>query len=741
MKKVLFTFCSLFAIVGFLSAQTDSVEKKTVQSMILFRLGKSNVDPTFQDNQAHLAQFIGELNRIEADSDYVVSRIVVTGTASPDGALERNLELAGQRADSLAWYIVNHTGISRHRIETVNAGENWTGLRAMIEASDEVPDKAAMLGFLDRYASDQVRLKRAMQYYNGSRAWLWMYEHFFPTLRTGSGGAQGTERLSALSQGNWKRMREIVLSSQMDPQTRGKVLEVLDRETDAKMRMERLRLLCPAQTYALLQQETLSGLVNEPSLLSKDNWAALRDQIANSQMTFRNEVLGIIDSVPLLEDREAKLRELHQGEPYGYIKDHIFPELLESQRTTHTQTLAGTGEATTLSAENWSRLQHMIAASDMPGKDQVLELIGQENDMELRGRRLREINGGEAYRYIQDVFFPELLYGLSPAATKNWEKLSEAVKQSDMPQAEKARILDIMSSTAPGPEREEALRALDQGETWKKISTILLPKLLLDMEPGEMSGSGMSFYYEPSPAAKARAAALQQEEQERRLAEERRKQQVQYSLREVQQARERAEQQAELQRQREARQQARKLHPLLAVKTDAVFWAGVMPGFERGTYTPNLAAELFFARRWSLQLGGSYAYWDAILGDYGVFATSALDLELRSWLGTKDLFRGFFMGLYGTYGDYDVQDGSAPKGQTGTFFGAGAGVGWAQPISRHWSFEVQVRAGYRSVSNEFYDIDTQTRMPHYYLDCKQSKGEFVPQVRLQLVYRFGKPKE
>ena len=168
------------------------------------------------------------------------------------------------------------------------------------------------------------------------------------------------------------------------------------------------------------------------------------------------------------------------------------------------------------------------------------------------------------------------MYGLSPAATKNWEKLSEAVKQSDMPQAEKARILDIMSSTAPGPEREEALRALDQGETWKKISTILLPKLLLDMEPGEMSGSGMSFYYEPSPAAKARAAALQQEEQERRLAEERRKQQVQDSLREVQQARERAEQQAELQRQREARQQARKLHPLLAVKTDAVFWAGVI---------------------------------------------------------------------------------------------------------------------------------------------------------------------
>ena len=110
-------------------------------------------------------------------------------------------------------------------------------------------------------------------------------------------------------------------------------------------------------------------------------------------------------------------------------------------------------------------------------------------------------------------------------------------------------------------------------------------------------------------------------------------------------------------------------------------------------------------------------------------------------MGTKDLFRGFFLGLYGSYGDYDVQDGSAPKGQTGTFFGAGAGVGWAQPISRHWSFEVQVRAGYRSVSNEFYDIDTQTGMPHYYLDWKQSKGEFVPQVRLQLVYRFGKPKE
>ena len=161
-----------------------------------------------------------------------------------------------------------------------------------------------------------------------------------------------------------------------------------------------------------------------------------------------------------------------------------------------------------------------------------------------------------------------------------------------------------------------------------------------------MSGSGMSFYYEPSPAAKARAAALQQEEQERRLAEERRKQQVQDSLREVQQARERAEQQAELQRQREARQQARKLHPLLAVKTDAVFWAGVMPGFERGTYTPNLAAELFF-----LPVGGLSSWvevmlhWDAIWGDYGLFNTSALDLELRSWVGDEGSFPGIFPGI------------------------------------------------------------------------------------------------
>lgn len=741
MKKVLFTICSFFAILGVLSAQTDSVEKKTVQSLILFRLGQSKVDPTFQNNQVNLEQFIGELNRIEADSDYVISRIVVTGTASPDGALERNLELAGQRADSLAWYIANHTGISRDRIETVNAGENWAGLRAMIEASDEVPDKAAMLDFMDRYASDRSLLKRYMQYYNGSRAWLWMYEHFFPTLRTGSGGAQETERLSVLSQGNWERMREIVLSSDMDQQTRQKVLEVLDHEQDAKVRMERLRLLCPAQTYAILQEETLSGLVNEPSLLSKDNWAALRDKIANSQMTFRNEVLGIIDSIPLFEEREARLQELREGEPYGYIKEHIFPELLESQQQTHTETLAGVGEATTLSAENWSRLQNLIAASDMPGKDQVLELIGQENDVENRGRRLREINDGEAYRYIQDVFFPELLYGLSPAAAKNWEKLSDAVKQSDMPEAEKDRVLEIMSSTTPGSEREEALRAINQGETWRKISTVLLPKLLLDMEPGEMSGSGMSFYYEPSPAAKARAAALLQEERERRLAEERRKQQVQDSIRQEQLARERAEQQAELQRQREARRDARRIHPVLAVKTDAVYWAGMMPGFEMGTYTPNLALELFFAHRWSLQLGGSYANWDAVWGDYGLFATSAVDLEWRSWLGTKDLFRGFFLGLYGTYGDYDVQDGSAPKGQTGTFFGAGAGLGWAQTISRHWSFEIQVRAGYRSVSNEFYDIDTETGTPHYYLDWKQSKGEIVPQVRLQLVYRFGKPKE
>lgn len=84
--------------------------------------------------------------------------------------------------------------------------------------------------------------------------------------------------------------------------------------------------------------------------------------------------------------------------------------------------------------------------------------------------------------------------------------------------------------------------------------------------------------------------------------------------------------------------QRRRMPAVLALKTDFVLWGTLMPGFEMGTFTPNLSAEFYFAKRWSVQLGGAYSNWNAISGDKGLYAVSAVDFEPRFWARKDGLY-------------------------------------------------------------------------------------------------------
>ena len=1287
-------------------------ESGEISTPIYFPIGQSTIDPDFMGNRSRMDAFVETLRRILADPDYAVTKVRVVGMASPDGARERNEELAGARARALADYLTSATALPEERIEVVNGGENWAGLFSMIEASTDIPDKEKMLEFREIYGSDRDRLKRNMQYYNGTRAWTYMYEHFFPILRTGAGGASGMDaeaRLSTLSRGNWEHVRALVRTSDLDAKTEQALLDELDRaesdpKSDSRLVMERLRMLCPDETvYTTLEHKAVASLLGESSAVSTDNWTLLRERIAQSTMEERDAVLDIIDHVPaaggreqqlralndgaayrqierlypeLLTDlqpvrpagiacapenwqtlrakivasdlpdkeevlsvidgeadldvREEKLRALNGGATYAKLSDEMLPELLfgsgieasqqEANRAVvHEQVavsdipykeealeilsresdpvacaaqlralgdgetyrrivaeavpalLAGNapvagsaadlmntpiglnnwqtlrakiaasdlpdkeevlsvidgeadldvreeklralnggatyaklsdgllpellfgdgveapqqaanralvvnriagsdlpdkdavlsilseesdpatcaaqlralddgatydrvvalaapallsnaaapvvnapvglpsaavgpknwqtlrakiaasdlpdkeevlsvidGEAdldvreeklralnggatyaklsdgllpellfgdgveapqqaanralvvnriagsdlpdkdavlsilseesdpatcaaqlralddgatydrvvalaapallsnaaapvanapvelpsaavgpknwqtlrakiaasdlpdkeevlavidgepdlearnlqlraladgavydrvldlafselltggdaavrqeanrayildrisdsdiankdavlsilseqsdaatcveelralddgdtyrrivaeivpsllrpadpvseastTTVSAANWQLLREMVAASDMPDRETVLSIIDDEPDAVVRERRLRELNDGSSDRYIKEVFFPELLYGLSPAAKENWNLLERTVDGSDIENRE--AVLEILRDTPPGVAREEAIRSLDDGRTWEEISRQMLPELLQNTEDIEVSGTGMSFTYEASPAAKAR------EEEQR---------QQQLRAREEEWARrEEARRTASVPTLRETLSSATPRSGLkVSLKTDLVLWGSLMPGFEMGGWTPNLSVEFGFADRWSVQVGGAYSNWNALGGDYGLYALTAVDVEPRFWMKRDGAFRGLYGGLYGTFGDFDRENKDA-TGTTGTFFIAGLSCGWLQPFGSHWFLDAGVRLGYRMASVDDYTVI----WGHSYWDRSESRGKFVPQVRLQIGYRFGK---
>lgn len=173
--------------------------------------------------------------------------------------------------------------------------------------------------------------------------------------------------------------------------------------------------------------------------------------------------------------------------------------------------------------------------------------------------------------------------------------------------------------------------------------------------------------------------------------------------------------------------------PFIALKTDLLLWAGVMPNFRIGTWTTNISAEVYFARRWSAQVGWAYSNWNTYKGDRRLFAVSVLDLEGRYWFNGERSFKGFFIGANLKFGEYDKQEEFI--GHTGRFWSVGLGGGYYLPLSHHWGLEAQAILGYSSENDESYDIEP----GHNYFDGRHIDGAFLAQIRLQVVYRFGKP--
>ena len=64
-----------------------------------------------------------------------------------------------------------------------------------------------------------------------------------------------------------------------------------------------------------------------------EDWAGLRKSVAESDMSYRNEILSIIDNYGVFNSREKRLMELGAGEPYRYMLQHLFPLLRRMEMT------------------------------------------------------------------------------------------------------------------------------------------------------------------------------------------------------------------------------------------------------------------------------------------------------------------------------------------------------------------------------------------------------------------------
>ena len=129
----------------------------------------------------------------------------------------------------------------------------------------------------------------------------------------------------------------------------------------------------------------------------------------------------------------------------------------------------------------------------------------------------------------------------------------------------------------------------------------------------------------------------------------------------------------------------------VALKTNLLYWA---------TTTPNLGAEVSFARKHSVQLFYGLNPWRAS-GSRKSIRHWLVQPEYRYWF--CESFNGWFLGghlMGGEFnaGNVDLPFGLLPQLKTrryeGWYAGGGVTVGYQWPLSRHWNVEASLGVGY-----------------------------------------------
>ena len=162
-----------------LLSQRDSYLRESL--LLNFRVDRSLIDSSYMDNGKTLGAFHALLSNGTAVS--LIDTVFITAYASPEGDKTHNIRLAEWRADAVKHYLSEkYPALEHQRILTDPQGENWTGLRNMIEEDDSVPDREEVLMILD-YVKDLNRCKELLKLLNCGYAYTYIRDRILPQLR------------------------------------------------------------------------------------------------------------------------------------------------------------------------------------------------------------------------------------------------------------------------------------------------------------------------------------------------------------------------------------------------------------------------------------------------------------------------------------------------------------------------------------------------------------------------------
>jgi hypothetical protein len=129
----------------------------------------------------------------------------------------------------------------------------------------------------------------------------------------------------------------------------------------------------------------------------------------------------------------------------------------------------------------------------------------------------------------------------------------------------------------------------------------------------------------------------------------------------------------------------------LALKTNMIYDLALLP---------NLSLEFPIGKNWSVELDGKWSWWNTRASTYYYHRIQMAGVSVRRWFGnpTAEPLHGFYLGLYGMGGTYDVRLFTKNTLEGGYLsdwsYSAGLSAGYSKALSKRLNLEFAVGFGY-----------------------------------------------
>ena len=174
---------SVRPLLAYIQPEVEVIKKRVeIGNVYLdFPRGKNVIYPNFGNNPVELAKIDNMIRTISTNKDITVQGVYIVGYASPESSVPFNTELSRARSESMMKYLMNNSNLSPGLFETRTGGEDWDGLRRLLE-DYPLSNKNEIFNLMNSiYDLDQR--EKAISKVAGGRPYKIMYDELYPKLR------------------------------------------------------------------------------------------------------------------------------------------------------------------------------------------------------------------------------------------------------------------------------------------------------------------------------------------------------------------------------------------------------------------------------------------------------------------------------------------------------------------------------------------------------------------------------